>query len=241
VKNIGENSTITKAVAAGPLKNIFEIASGLVAAFIIILLILSFIPDEIGQNAFDLLTSNLILTLIGAVVAPWLAKTAKDKVGLDISQTEIKDLLDGVAKAADLTRKQYDEMRDANGVMPKDKIPLAKETAFNNLKKVFGEEKYQDILKKRGEDAISKAIDAYVASDWQKRYPIEKEQVKELVKVAVNTIPEIRNWDKLDEAKKKEICDKGLQELKTLLDGVGIKGWGSNVLEDFVAAELNTR
>jgi hypothetical protein len=181
------------------------------------------------------------LTLIGAIVAPWLAKTAKDKVGLDISQTEIKDLLDGVAKAADLTRKQYDEMRDKNGVMPKDKIPLAKETAFNNLKKVFGEEKYQDILKKRGEDAISKAIDAYVASDWQKRYPIEKEQVKELVKVAVNTIPEVKNWDKLDATKKKEICDKGLQELKTLLDGVGIKGWGSNVLEDFVAAEINTR
>lgn len=224
-----------------PLKNIFEVASGLVAAFIVILLILSFLPGDIGQNAFNLLTSNLILTLIGAVVAPWLAKTAKDKVGLDISQNEIKDLLDGVSKAADLTRKEYDKHRDANGVMPTIKAQEAKDTAIMNLKQVFGQKKYEDILKKHGEEAISKAIDAYVASDWQKRYPIEKEQVKELVKVAVNTIPEVRNWNKLTADKKKELCDRGLEELKSLLEGVGIKGWGNNVLEDFVAAELNSR
>ena len=227
--------------SALPLKGIFEWASALVAAFIVILLVLSFIPGDIGENAFSLLTSNLILTLIGAVVAPWLAKTAKDKIGLDISQTEVQDLLDGVAKAADLTRKEYDKQRDATGALPADKAKAAKETALANLAKVFGEEKYRKILKKQGEDAISKAIDAYVASDWQKRYPIEKEHVKELVKVAVDTIPEVKNWNKLSAEQKEKIRNVGLAELKTLLGGVGIKGWGENVLKDFVAAELNTR
>ena len=222
------------------LKNVFEWASALVVAFIIILLILSFLPDELGQNAYNLVTSNLMLTLIGAVVAPWLAKTAKDKIGLEISETEIKDLLNGVAKAADLTRKEYDEHRE-NGVMPKDKAKAAKETALSNLKKVLGEKKYTDIVKKHGMDAISKAIDAYVASDWQKRYPIEKEQITELVKVAVDTLPEVKNLTKLSTDQKEKIRKEGLDKLKTLLEGVGIKGWGDNVLGDFVAAELNTR
>ena len=224
-----------------PLKNVFEWASALVAVFIIILLILSFLPDQMGQKAYDLLNSNLILTLIGAVAAPWLAKTAKDKIGLEISETEIRDLLDGVAKAADLTRKEYDKYRNENGVMPQDKAKAAKETALSNLRKVLGEKKYTDIVKKHGPDAISKAIDAYVASDWQKRYPIEKEQIKELVKVAVDTLPEVKNLTKLSTDQKEKIRKEGLDKLKTLLGGVGIKGWGDNVLGDFVAAELNTR
>lgn len=223
-----------------PLKNIFEVASALVAAFIICLIVLSFLPNEIGQNAFNLLTSNLILTLIGAVVAPWLAKTAKDKVGLEISQKEIQDMLKGVAKAADLTRKEYDSYRDENGKMPEDKAKEAKKIAFNNLKQVFGEKKYADILKKQGEAAISKAIDVYVASDWQKRYPIEKEQIKELTMLAVNTIPKVKNWDTLNDDEKNKIRDQALKELKELLKGVGIAGWGDNVLEVFVASELNT-
>lgn len=222
------------------LKNIFEIASALVAVFIIFLVVASFIPGSIGSNAFNLLTSNLILTLIGAVVAPWIAKTAKDKIGIEIEAKEIQDLLNGVADAADLTRKEYDKERDENGVMPEGKRIDAKKMAFDNLKQVFGEKKYADILNKYGEAAISKAIDAYVASDWQKRYPIEKEQIKELVKMAISTLPKVKDWDKLGENEKKQIRDQGLSQLKKLLNGVGIQGWGDNVLEVFVADGINT-
>lgn len=224
-----------------PWKGVFELAAMGVAGFIIVLLVLSFIPNEIGENAFDLLTSNLLITLISAVVAPWIAKTAKDKIGLDITSSEVQELLNSVQQAAELTRRDYDKLRNEDGSLPKKFYGAAKNQAIKNVKDILGEEKSRKILEKVGYGFLDKAIDAYVASDWHKRYPIEKEHVKELVTVAVDMIPKAKEWSSLSTEERKKIIDTAFNDLKGLLDGVGIQGWGRNVLEAFIKAELNKR
>jgi hypothetical protein len=220
-------------------KNVFELAGIGVALFIAALLILSFIPNEIGDTAFKLLNSNLIITLIGAVVAPWIAKTAKDKIGLDITSSEIEELLSSVKKAAELTRRDYDKLRDENGTLPEHLRGEAKNHALKNIKDILGEEKTRKILEKVGYGFLDKAIDEYVASDWQKRFPIEKEQVKDLVSIAVDTIPKAKQWSSLSTEEQEETLENAFNNLKELLDGVGIRGWGKNVLESFIKAYLN--
>jgi len=223
------------------LKGVFELATVGVVMFIIILLALSFMPNEIGQNAFDLLNSNLAITLVSVVVAPWIAKTAKDKIGLDITSREIQELLDSVKKAADLIRRDYDKLRDEDGSLPEKFHGTAKNQAIKNVKDILGEEKSRKILEKVGYGLLDKAIDRYVQSEWQKRYPIEKEQVKELVTLAVDTVPKVKDWSSLSTKERKEVVDTAFDSLRGLLDGVGIRGWGRNVLEAFIVSELNKR
>ncbi|MGD8505105.1 MAG: hypothetical protein PVF15_00375 [Candidatus Bathyarchaeota archaeon] len=232
-----------KAVATekeAPWKGGFELASMGIAVFIIVLLALSFLPAEVGENASDLLNSNIMITLIGAVVAPWIAKTAKDKVGLEITSSEVQDLLDGMKRAAELTRKEYDKKRE-NGALPGEKPKDAKEHAIKHIRNMLGEEKYNKIMKKVGDQFLSKAIDEYVASEWHERFPIEKEHVTDLVTVAVDMIPKVKDWNSLSNDERKKITDEAFKNLEKLLDGAGIFGWGRNMLEAFVMAELNKR
>lgn len=224
-----------------PWKDVYELASMGIALFIIVLIVSSFIPNKVGENALELLNSNLILSLIGAVVAPWIAKSAKDKIGLDITNSEVQELLNGVQRAAELTRREYDKKRNEDGVLVGEDRANAKKKAIVHIRNMLGEEKYVAIVNKVGSQFIDKAIDEYVASEWQKRYPIEKEQVKELVTVAIDMIPKVKEWNSLNNEERKEIVDEAFKNLKGLLDGVGILGWGRNVLEAFVIAELNSR
>ena len=226
---------------AAPEKDIFEWASLAIAILIVALLILSFLPTELGNTAFDILNSNLIITLIGAVVAPWIAKSAKDRIGLDITNSEVQELLNGVQKAAELTRTEFDKKRKEDGSLSEDNKKDAKLRALEHIKNMLGADKYNKILKKVGDQFIDLAINEYVTSEWQNRYPIEKEYVKELVTIAVNMIPIIKDWNKLTEEEQEQIVDEAFINLKGLLGGVGIQGWGKNVLEAFISAELNSK
>ena len=226
---------------AAPEKDIFEWASLAIAILIVALLILSFLPTELGNTAFDILNSNLIITLIGAVVAPWIAKSAKDRIGLDITNSEVQELLNGVQKAAELTRTEFDKKRKEDGSLSEDNKKDAKLRALEHIKNMLGADKYNKILKKVGDQFVDLAINEYVTSEWQNRYPIEKEYVKELVTVAVNMIPKVKDWNNLTKEEREQIVDEAFINLKGLLGGVGIQGWGKNVLEAFISAELNSK
>jgi hypothetical protein len=221
-------------------KGIFELASLGIVVFIIILLVLSFVPTDIGDKSFDLLNSNLMLTLIGAVVVPWFAKTAKDKVGLDISEREVEELLQAVKTAAALTRKEYDQYRNENGSIG-EKGPDAKAYAIKNIKAILGEEKYVKIMKKVGEQFLDKAIDEYVSSEWQERYKVEKDLVKELVITAIDAIPKVKEWGNLHIDERETLIEESVSSLQKLLSQVGIQGWGKNVLVTYIKAELYSR
>ena len=225
---------------AAPGKDIFEWASVAIAVLIVVLLILSFLPTDLGGTALEILNSNLLITLIGAVVAPWIAKSAKDKIGLDISNSEIQDLLNGIQKAAQLTRDEYDKKRNDDGSLSEEDKKAAKSIAREHLETILGADKYNKILTKVGDQSIELAINEYVKSEWHNRYPIEKEYVKELVTVAVNMIPKLKDWNDLTKEAQKQIIEEAFSNLKVLLGGVGIHGWGKNVLEAFITAELNS-
>ncbi|MCP8309002.1 MAG: hypothetical protein H3Z54_09975 [archaeon] len=227
-----------KLEAKAPWKGIFEFASIGIAAVIGVLIILSFFPGNIGESAYNLLNSNFILTLIAAVVAPWIAKTAKDKVGLDITSKEIEELLEAVRKAAELTRRDYDKMRDDYGRIG-EHGKEAKNQAIERIKGILGEEKYSKIIKKVGSQFLDKAIDEYVASEWHERFPIEKEQVKDLISIAVDSVPKAKIWKELAAEEKEKIIGECFTSLNTLLEGAGIQGWGKDVLLVYIKAELN--
>lgn len=234
-----QGSTSINITAPG--KDIFEWASIALAVLIIVLLILSFFPNELGKNAFEILNSNLIITLIGAVVAPWIAKSAKDKIGLDISNSEVQELLNGVQKAAQLTRTEFDKKRNEEGSLSDEDKIKAREKALEHIKNMLGEEKYKKILNRVGDQFVDLAINEYVTSEWQNRYPIEKEHIKELVTIAVNMIPKVKDWRNLTKEEQEEVLEEAFKNLEGLLNGVGIQGWGKKVLTAFITAELNSR
>jgi hypothetical protein len=237
---LSENSQVLEQEKETPWKGVFELASIGIGVFIVILLVLSFVPNEMGDKSFELLNSNLVLTLIGAVVVPWFAKAAKDKVGLDISESEVAELLGAVRTAAELTRKEYDKYRDADGRIGA-KGKEAKAYAIENIKSILGQEKYVKIVKRVGFQFIDKAIDEYVSSEWQERYKIEKDLIKELVKDTIDAIPQVKEWDNLSIEKREKLIEESVTNLEQLLDQVGIQGWGRNVLITYIKGELNRR
>jgi hypothetical protein len=237
---LSDNNQLIEQEKESPWKGIFELASIGIALFIIILLVLSFVPSEIGDNAFNLLNSNLVLTLIGAVVVPWFAKSAKDKVGLDITEREVEELLNAVRTAAELTRKDYDQYRDADGRIG-EKGSEAKAYAIKQIQAILGEEKYVKIMKRVGSQFLDRAIDEYVKSEWHERYPVEKELIKELVTTTIDAIPKVKEWDNLSIEERERLIEESVTNLEKLLDQVGITGWGKNLLTAFITAELNRR
>jgi len=144
--------------------------------------------------------------LIGAVVVPWFAKSAKDKVGLDITEREVEELLNAVRTAAELTRKDYDQYRDEDGRIG-EKGPEAKAYALKQIQAILGEETYIKIMKRVGSQFLDRDIDEYVKSEWRERYPVEKELIKELVTTTIDTIPKVKEWGNLSSEEREKIIE----------------------------------
>ena len=221
-------------------KTLLLTASLAVVVFIGLLFALSFLRVSASEKASEILNSPIILTLIGAVVASWLAKAANEKVGTDVRNEQVKDLFEALRLAVRLTRRDYDKFRDEYGRIGK-YADEAKEQAIQYIKDILGVERYSNIINDVGFRFLDKAIDEYVASEWQERFSVEKEQVKDLVGIAANTVPEAAEWKRLRNVEGQKIIDIAYSNLQELMDGVGLQGWGKNILVAFIQAELNKR
>lgn len=225
----------------------FDTIAGVTGAFIVALIILAFEPrfsEDIGKTANELLQSNFTLAIMAAIVAPWFARTMKQRLGVQIDENEIMQLFNTTRQSVKITRDRFAKLRENNpdGSLSPEDAEKARLFAVKTTRELLGHEKFKKFYLKVGNAYLGKLIDEYSKSEWAERFPIEKQQVQELVTVAVKTYPKIneliQNWNKTPPERRAELIKEVRADLTRLLHSVGINGWGSDILDKFIHYQI---
>lgn len=188
--------------------------------------------------ATEILESNMMMILVSTFVAPVAARILKEKFDIDVTETQVSMIVDDGIKSVTMYANEADKLRDANGYIPRKYQKALRDKAYNALRENYTVDKYKDLVASVGSQIFDKAIENAVQSGRLERFPLEKKQVEELIKQSIDAVPQIVEWQKLDDEAKNTFIDGNIRKL---LQNTGINGWSHKALENVFDAEMSKR
>jgi len=208
-------------------------------------IVIPFIGTEIpilegfnGNPYAKLLESNVVVILVSTIVAPLLSKLLKEKFDIDVTEKQVGMIVNDGIKSVSMYAKEADKLRDENGHIPRKYQKTLRDKAFNSIRENYDDKKYKDLTANVGGQLFDQVIEHAVKSGKIKRFPIEKKQVEELIKQSIDAVPQIVEWQTLDEEVKNTFIDGNIRKL---LKNTGINGWPYKALENVFDVETNKR
>ena len=195
--------------------------------------------ETVTRNpATEILESNMMMILVSTFVAPVAARILKEKFDIDVTETQVSMIVDDGIKSVTMYANEADKLRDANGYIPRKYQKALRDKAYNALRENYTADKYKDLVASVGSQIFDKAIENAVQSGRLERFPLEKKQVEELIKQSIDAVPQIVEWQKLDDEAKNTFIDGNIRKL---LQNTGINGWSHKALENVFDAEMSKR
>lgn len=195
--------------------------------------------ETVTRNpATEILESNMMMILVSTFVAPVAARILKEKFDIDVTETQVSMIVDDGIKSVTMYANEADKLRDANGYIPRKYQKALRDKAYNALRENYTVDKYKDLVASVGSQIFDKAIENAVQSGRLERFPLEKKQVEELIKQSIDAVPQIVEWQKLDDEAKNTFIDGNIRKL---LQNTGINGWSHKALENVFDAEMSKR
>ena len=192
----------------------------------------------VRNPATEILESNMIMVLVSTFVAPMAARILKEKFDIDITEKQVSMIVSDGISSVTMYTKEADMLRDASGHIPRKYQKALRNKAFNAIRENYTLDKYNELVAGVGAQIFDKAIESAVKTGRLERFPLEKKQVEELIKQSIDAVPQIVEWQKLDEEVKNTFIDGNIRKL---LQNTGVNGWSHKALENVFDAEMSKR
>lgn len=186
----------------------------------------------------QILESQMMLALIGGVIAPVVTRVLKEKYDIQIEEGQVSMIMTDAIKAVKLYQNEANKLRDKDGYIPPEYQKKLRDLAFDSIRTSYEPKKYKELAKSVGAQIFDKAIEEAVKRGWIERFPLEKAQVEAVISQSIDALPQIVEWRNLDEDVKAAFLDG---HVKRLLANVGLDGWGLQKLDEMFDAEVNRR
>jgi len=192
----------------------------------------------VGNPYTQILESNVVMILVSTFIAPMAARILKEKFDIDVKEKDISMIASDGIKSVTMFAKEADQLRDANGNIPRKYQKTLRDKAFNSMKENYKLDKYKDLVASVGAQTFEKVIEDAVQSGRIERFPLEKKQIEELIKQGIDAVPQIVEWQKHDQAAKHTFIDGNIRKL---LQNAGLNRWSHKALENVFDAEMSKR
>lgn len=195
-------------------------------------------PSEIRNPYREILESNIMYVLISTVIAPIVAKTLKQKYDINIEEKQISMIISDGIKATSMYTNEADKLRNSDGKIPRKYQEALRAKAFKSIKTNYEPDKYKELISSVGSQIFDKAIENAVETKKINSFPLEKKQVKEIIKQAIDATPKIIKWKDLSSDAKASFINGNI---RSLLQNTGAEGWAYDALESEFDAEISNR
>ena len=198
-------------------------------------------PNKWVENniPLDILQSQLMVVFVATIIGPVFAQILREKYGIQIQESQMAMLMQDAISAVKMYSKEAGKLRDTKtGKISKDNQTKLRNLAFASLKSSYEPKKYRELIASVGSQVFERAIEKAVENDKLDRIPLEKKQVEEIIKQAIDATPSIIKWQGLDEDVKAAFIDG---HIRRLLSNVGVNGWAYKMLENVFDSETNKR
>ena len=185
-----------------------------------------------------ILESQLMIVLVGTVIAPVVVRVLKEKYDIQIETDQVNMIIQDGISTVKMYNVEANKLRDKDGKIDDVSQRKLRNLAFSAMKQNYDLKKYNELISNVGVQVFEKAIEVAVESNKKDRLPIEREKIKEIISQAIDAVPHIVEWQKKDK-ESKELFLEG--NVKKLLATVGIEGWASLQLENIFDAEISKR
>lgn len=214
--------------------------AGLVAIGILVFLSVGLVgiyPD-VSDAATNILNSEFMIVMTSTVIFPVVTRVFKEKYDVEIKTEQLnmlyKDSMGAVTQYHSLARK----LRDENGHISESDKGKLQSLAIQSLKDNISLQNHKELVATAGSEIYARVIEKTLDNEKERKLPIQKKQIEELIKQSITAYPEIIRWSSLDDEMKHTFVEG---HLKQLLKTFKITNWGTQTLTTMFDAEVGKR
>ena len=193
----------------------------------------------VNNIPLEILQSQLMVVFVATIIGPVFAQILREKYNIQIQESQITMIMQDAVNAVKMYSKESGRLRDPKtGKISEDDQRKLRNLAFASLKSSYDQKEYRELIANVGSQVFERAIEKAVEGNKLERLPLEKKQVEEIIKQAIDATPAIIKWQSLDDNVKTVFIDG---HVRRLLANIGVEGWTYKMLESVFDSETNKR